>query len=119
MKINQKKRAKKKAEAKKKSSDETAEDSVMVGNFVNTHVTCDLVMLYKKRRQIKKQPTYLHKTALSKQRAFIACSENGELVSLSRSPKYISLCFIRANSCQATIVSPLQWNMLRFFHRHD
>ena len=31
----------------------------------------------------------------------------------------ISLCFICTSSRQATIVSPLKWNSLPLFHRHD
>ena len=31
----------------------------------------------------------------------------------------ISVCFICTSSSQVIIVSPLKWNMLRFFHHHN
>jgi hypothetical protein len=36
-----------------------------------------------------------------------------------RAGPYISLCFIRTSSRQATVVSPLKWNTLLLSHLHD
>jgi hypothetical protein len=71
------------------------------------HFTCDLEMLLRETPLGKTSANILAQDRIIKSKGLLLRTA------------YISLCFICASSRQATIVSPLKWNMLRLFHRQD
>jgi len=83
------------------------------------HFTCDILLLLGETPLGKNMARIFGQGRTVTNKGLLLHRVRMECLSPVRAPPCISLRLICTNSRQATIVSPLKWNRLRLFHRHD